>query len=248
MRSTLLALMMFFATPHGQQTISASFPPAPSGCTLPPVTSDWLASNSCSTGAACMNDAVGGNNATQSVSGDVPTYSASGTFSHPYLTFNGSTDFLNLGTGIPHTNTTYSFLVVGNFASVSTGAYVIAGVSLSLGYRINPNQQLALAGSTVTATGTASYSTSTKYALVATINTSTNAYTFSKLSGGSVTADGSGTASALPYSVNITTIGVGGTASAYLAAATPEIIYYNGVWTGGNLTTAAAYVACRYSI
>ena len=104
---------------------------------------------------------------------------------------------------------------------------------------------IAQVGVAVLATSTSSFSNNTNYAVVGTFNTSTGAYAFYSLAGGTYSSAGSGTASAptLGAAMDAIAIGNGGT---YLAGSSPEMAFYNGIWTTGNISTIATYTYCQY--
>src|ERR1700722_1347905 len=82
-------------------------------CTAPSMTYRWVPASGCSTSSACAKDRVAGNNASQTSSGALPTYSeAGGPDRTPDLTFNGSTDYLTFGTAIPSAVTTFTIYAV----------------------------------------------------------------------------------------------------------------------------------------
>jgi hypothetical protein len=210
------------------------------GCSLPSVTSQWLAvANANSTGNPGLSDSVGGNPASQTVSGDAPTYTSG---SPSYITFNGTSDFLTLSTSIPDSNTTYSFHVVIYWSSGPN--YMIGDGSGSLGYRLNTaGQSVAKVGTGNAAISSTALTTATAYALTAVYNTSTKAFAFYHDTGGTSTAETSGTATAETYSNPITTL-FGSINSTYINAKVYEIDFYNGTWSSTDAATLATYDHC----
>jgi hypothetical protein len=249
MKKILWILALFPLSLGGQYTVptySAGYLGSP-GCVNPTTTYQWIASNSCTSGAACMNDAVGGNNANQATSGNRPTYSASGTFPRPYLTFVAASDqYLTLASNISDTNTSYSFYVIVNFSGVSNNQTFIGSGGGGLAYQLSGSgkQVLAKVGTGVAATGTNAYSTSTNYALAVTYNVSANTYAFYKISGGSYASDGSGTATAETYTFALAEIGTADGSSYFMRGSSPEMGLYLGIWNSTQLTALATYVKC----
>ena len=245
---SFLLLALPAHAPNAQMLVGITGAVTPGTCVNPTTTSQWIASNSCSSGAACMNDAVSSNNAVQTVSGNRPTYTAYGIFNKPYLTFaTASSQFLNLTSTIPTSNTTYSFYAVLNNTSLSANNYLVAGGAGAIGYGIGSSgkQGIAKVSTAWAASGTNAIAANKNYAIAATFNTSTNAYQFFLVSGGGYTSDGSGTATAETYTVAMSYLGY---ANAYAAISTPEMGYYNGIWNSTQLQALATYVNCQYGL
>lgn len=221
------------------------------GCTAPATTYDWLPSATAgSSGNPGFNDAVGGNNATNS--SGYPAYGAtSGPNSKPALTFTASSNqSLNLSTGVPYTWTTYSVFVVYHTdtggsndetiigtSGTSANTFLIAdGSSSAIYFNLNGTQ---IQNST-------SIPASTWIALAIQWNVSTGAWTIYRLSGGTATSIGSGTNTATLSSSNLfNQIGEAGFFGFFFNQAIAELGFYNGTI---NSSTAATYASCQYGI
>jgi hypothetical protein len=221
------------------------------GCAAPPATYDWKASNSCSTGAACMNDSAAGNNAVNATA--YPTYSATGgPNSTPSLSFNGSSNYLQFPTALVFgTGDNYSMLAVFNVTSGS-GRYGFIGsaTTANLFYgSYSGHQNLTNITTSNIGTGTATLTNGTWYATAATVTDTSyynGNYAFFTLGSGTYATDGSGTTEYLPSATATNAIGLYYTTYANFKLS--EVIYYNNIWTSGNLSTAAAYVSCKYGL
>lgn len=218
------------------------------------ITYQFLPASGCSTSSACLSDAIGGNNASQTTSGDLPTYGAtSGANSKPALTFNGTSDFLNMATTIPSSANTYTFWVVWNTAALGAIAqtffantagtgfiYFIRGSSL--GYYSFVINGAVIANSTNPPTA------GTWTAEVVTYNATTGAGAFYTCASGSCTSNGTFT-QAETISGSIGVIGyTPGTSSYYMNAKLSELGYNNAVWSGGQISTFATWANCQYGI
>lgn len=223
--------------------------PASSGGGLG-LTYDWLAYNSVCTYTPCMHDTVASNDATNSTSGDRPTYSAtSGPNSTPGLAFNGSSDTLNFATSISSSVTQYDVFFVFTTPSLASTQAFMGGPSGALDFDLTTAGKviITISGTGTVATCTTAHSINTWYAYAVTFNTSTKGYACYILSGGTYTADGSGTASSGTLTGNLTNIGQQSTN--YLHATVPEIGLATGtIWGSTQLTTIATYVHSTYGI
>jgi hypothetical protein len=233
------------AAGYTQSAVGSAAYTISAGCTLPAVTSQWLAvANANGTGYPGFSDSVGSNPASQSVSADAPTYMASGTFTTPYLTFNGTSDFLNLATSIPDANTTYSFHVM---LHLSGSGYLIGGAANSIGWRIysgDSHEYFYKVGTgAATGAGTKVFSPGSNYGITATYNTSTKAYAFYWDNAGTSNADGSGTASTESYTANISTLMYANSGN-WVQVQVTEMDFYNGIWSSTDAATLATYDHC----
>jgi hypothetical protein len=231
-----------------------------------PVTATWDAlstSNTCGTsgGSVCSNglyayeayDAVYPGY-TQG-SGLQPTYNTNIINTQPAWIFGGA-QFFQLqspaGTNnpIPSSITQYTFVAYGiDFSSFPTQAPIIGGVGNNLLWQIESNvQKLLSAGVAQIGAGTDTISTSTPYTLAFTYDTGAAQLTFYKCSGGSCVQDGSGSTTNTPPTSPIYFLGKDGYSTHYLNASVPEIDFYQGIYTSGNLSSVATYSQSCYGI
>jgi len=227
-----------------------------STCTLPTnLTYRWLPAPGCSTSSPCMTDTVSGNNASQTISGDLPTYSSTGggaNGNNSYLTFNGTSDYLIPTTAIPTTANVYTFYAVFELTTASvtnplfgsSSAYSTPGV---VWYVTSSNLLRDSNNGPVFYTGTNTYSsTSTWYAVAAEFSVSGNTQSLYKCTSGTCTADGSGGTNTFG-AITATTNWLGASqllGPNFLHAKVSEFGYYN----GNSLTGLGAYVNCQYGI
>lgn len=234
-----------------------------SGCTPPTnETYRWVPNSGCSTSVACATDVVASNNASQTTSGDLPTYSATGgPNNQPYLSFNGTSDYLTFSTTIPTTactGTGCTFWVVWYIAS--TGAtkpwfgYSGGGNNFQGYYFQSANVQrlantFANAGGGYTGpwSGTDTYSATTWYTTAVTMTSGGTWQTY-KCSGGTCATDGSGGTGAgwgtISFATNALGIIAGQSATDYWSGRMAEWGYY----AGSSITGLAAWSKCQYGI
>ncbi len=245
----LIALILLLASFAQYGGDKSSVKPV-AGCTLPTnLTYRWIPNAGCSTSVACMTDTVAGNNASQTTSGDLPTYSATGgPNSTPALAFSGS--WVDFSTGIPAPtgSATYTFYEVIKLSSPTATQYLM-GNQTSLGalaveFGGTGVARLALTGTGAVATDTATMTGSTWYTKAVTFSYATEAYQFYTCSGGTCTAGAGGTATAGTYSQAINLIGARGNSSFGIGGSLAEFGYYNGISIAG----LGAYSQCQYGI
>ena len=223
---------------------------------LPTATYDWLPNSGCSTSVACMTDAIASNNASQTISGDLPTYSATGgPNSTKSLSFNGTSDFLTFATGVPYPTAghSYTFYTVWKTPSTTTIQPIldIALGSGSLGYGSRSTTYMGLtdAGVAQIAADNVAMSNNTWYAkiVVYTYTSSSSAtYAFFTCSSGTSNAGASGSAVNETFTRNTTRIGASATSYGNISLA--EVGYYNGTWSGAQNTAFCAYANARYGL
>lgn len=267
----LLALFLSASAAFGQQTAPGRGVPTASGtsncggapggssttgcggvpgtvtpaCVAPSMVYRWTPTAGCSTSTPCATDQVAGNNATQTSSGALPTYSATGgPNSTPSLSFNGS-DSAAFGTAIPSSVTAFTIYAIVNY-STSTSNAIIGGTSSgAIEYRINSSNHpdLLIQGAVDLGTGTQTLSPNTWYTEVITYQIS-GAYTFYFASGGNLTAAGTGSGSSSPFSSGTQTLGAAPGASEMFNGQIAEWGYLDSVNTSG----IATWSNCHFNI
>ena len=240
-----------------QRGFTVPFAPRPvaSGCTAPTTTNRWLPSTSCSSGSACLNDAVASNNAVQAT--HYPSYSATGgPNSTADLSFNGSSNYLQFPTAIAQgSSETVTLYAIVEPETTSRSALIAGGAAQDIGWadsNSTAHQWLANVNTASIGSGTATLTAGSWYAIAITIQATasgTGNYAFYKESGGSYSSDGSATGvTAFPTSGSTSNqIGLYYTGT-YAQFNLAELGYYNGVWNGTQLTAWATYAHCQYGL
>jgi hypothetical protein len=201
---TLALLLAFFAgSIQNQGPMDSSALSAPPPCVEPAgFTYIWTPTSGCSTSTPCATDIVAGNNATQTVSGDLPTYGATcGPNSTPCLTFNGTTDFLNITTPVPSGVTAFTLYAVINL-SASQVNVIFGGAGSGITYRINntTNQPDLEESGVQGINGTQTLSLSTWYTEIVTYDNGTTTTSFFDASGGALNSHGVSASPAFTFS------------------------------------------------
>lgn len=260
---SIMLLFPLFGAGNGKQYTVPQWGQNPhaSGCTPPGMTYRWVASSltgttNCGTSGTtlCANggpvytwpESVASNNATQTNSTKQPTFATNKINGYPAVSFNGSSGYMTFGTGIPYTNTTYTFYAVFSTASFPvSGQYILSGggTSGALAYAIRPTAALGinLYGTGNVASGSTINSANTWYTKAVTFNSSTKAYAFYDCAGGTCTQSNSGTASSSQTAGTVNSIS---TPVAYVTGYLAEVGYYNGLSVSG----IGAWSQCRYGL
>lgn len=205
----------------------------------------WTPTSGCSTSTPCATDQVAGNNASQTTSGDLPTYGATcGPNSTPCLTFNGTTDALLLATPIPSGLTALTMYAVIYVTAAQNNAIFGATNNGGLTYRINGSsnpdlEQLAVQGNS----GTQTLSLNTWYTEVVTYNGGTTTTSFYYASGGTLNAAGAPGGPAFSWSTTTTYLGNDQFGEPF-AGKIAEWGYLNSV----NTTGIAPWSQCHYGV
>jgi len=215
------------------------------GCTSPTTTSDWLPTATAgSSGNPGFNDAVGSNNATNA--SNYPSYSATGGVnSTPKLTWNGTSQYLNLGTSIPTNWTKYTGYVVFQHENSSQQYIMGASSNPSFSLQLNSNNMFVYEGSQLVQ-NSAAFVAGNWYAEAWDWTPATGVGHFQRCSSGSCVDDtnySTGSPASATYGFN----NIGSLAGAFywLASPTAEIGIYNGTL---NLSTLGTYIQCRYGL
>lgn len=219
---------------------------APPACVAPTMTYRWTPTVGCSTSTVCATDQVAGNNASQTTSGDLPTYSATGgPNSTPSLTFNGTTDFITPTTAIANPTGGLTIYVIFNQTANPGNTALIGGATSGLEYGVNGSGNMFLNQQSIQGIGAGSstVSLSTWYTKVITFNSSSNVWQFYNVSSGTLTSDGAGSTG---YPAWAATPNLGGAPDVgqNFHGSIAEWGYINSV----NTTGIAAWSSCHYAI
>lgn len=255
----LIVVMLLFVAQGGMMP-GPGTPHTTASCSVPSFTNVWPiygAGVTCNGGSACSVglgiDTVpslgtgGANSLTQTTGGNRPLYLPAAINSQPSATFT-SGDSFNITTPISGT------LIISVYAvfapSIGAGTSPITGNRGSNGafeWRINGaggTQQMNIAGVDMIGSGTATFPATTYSAALAQYNMSTNAWALFTISGGSASADGSGTYSGgMSLTQGINSIGFSDPDGAFQGN-----IAEVGTFAGTSTTGVAAYVNCKYGI
>jgi hypothetical protein len=187
---------------------------APASCVAPTgLVYRWTPTAGCSTSTVCATDQVAGNNASQTTSADLPTYSSTGGPNNtPSLTFNGTTDYIIPTIPIAGSTTGLIIYAVFNQTANPGNTALIGGATSGLEYGVNGSGNMFLNQQSIQGIGAGSstISLSTWYAKAITYNNTSNVWTFYNISGGSATSDGAGSTG---YPVWAATPNLGGAAN-----------------------------------
>ena len=230
-------------------TVTGANPTPAVACTAPPMTYRWTPASTCSTSQACATDQVSGNNASQTTSGDLPTYSATGGPNGlAELTFNGSSDYILPTTPIASGLTTFTMYAIFKTAGTpSSHNYALfAGNNNSIEFGIG------LAGDTafinqqdiIGVSGTKTFPSGTWYTEVVTYNNGTTTTALYKANGGALTSDGGSTSQAMSFSATTAYLGGQTLTSSYFNGSIAEWGFLNSVNTAG----IAQWSSCHYGI
>lgn len=173
------------------------------GCTPPTLTYEWPVynpANTCLGGGACANgnlndtivDLVAGNNATNSNPSLQPTYNTAQVNTKPADTWNTAAE-LPFPTPVAASGTTDTWFAVIK-PTASTLAPIVGGSSGGFEWRISASghQEVLLANTTLIGTGTAVISSSVYSTVAIEYDKTAGTWAFFICSGGTCTADGSG--------------------------------------------------------
>lgn len=245
----LLLLLPLLSTLIGDQ---ATYPtPGPGrqvhACTPPTMTYRWTPTSGCSTSTPCATDQVAGNNASQTTSGDLPTYGATcGPNSTPCLTFNGTSDFLTPTTPIASSGlTAVTVYAVVNMTSTSVLNYIYGGANFGFTFRTNTDGTVGFGVEGIVGSdGTQVLSPSTWYTIVVTYDNGTTTTNFYNATGGGLAPEGtSGTA--LSWSAATPTMASDTpNFSSFFGGSIAEWGYTNSVNTSG----IANWSSCHYGV
>jgi hypothetical protein len=205
----------------------------------------WVASSGCSTSTVCAKDRVDGNNASQTLSSALPTYSESGgPKGTPDLTFNGSTDYLTFRTAIPSAVTGFTIYAVIAMIGAGRENAIFGGDTGGIEYRINAsnNPDLLYQNIADVNSGTQTLSANKWYTEAVTFQIS-GAVNFYYASRGSLIPAGSGSTSSNAFSGITDSLG-GSQGGEYFRGKIAEIGYLSSVNTSG----IAAWSNCHYGI
>lgn len=250
---TLIALLLLassaLAQNPGPSVTGAGRLPPP--CVEPTMTYIWVPASGCSTSSPCATELVSGNNASQTTSGDLPTYSATGgPSSQPALVFNGSSDYLIMNTAIPSGVTAFTLYAVFKPAAPSSNGYDMfdSNVNNSIEFQIaNASQGGVAALNEKDIIGTyanRAYPSGNWYAEVATYNNGTTTTNFYAVSGGALAPDGVNTSQAFTFSGTTANLGGDTLTSQYFDGSIAEWGFLNSVNTAG----IANWVLCHYGV
>lgn len=240
----LLALATSMQNPGPSRGSKATAPPS---CNPPTMQYRWTPTSGCSTSTVCMTDAVVANNASQTNSANLPTYSATGgPNSQPELVFGAGSanDYLVFGTPVPLTLSTFTIYAVVNITTASLSNAIFGGAVGGIEYRINSsnNPELLKAATLSIGSGTQTLSAGTWYTQVMTY-TSASGYNFYHANGGSLTLAGTGSSSTT-FLGAANNIGAGAAQSEVLTGNLAEVGFLNSVNTAG----IAAWSSCHFGI
>lgn len=246
--SLLLSLLM------GTSATQATYPaPGPgrqaNSCTAPTMTYRWTPTSGCSTSTPCATDQVSGNNASQTTSGDLPTYGATcGPNSTPCLTFNGTTDYLLPTTAIAGPTDLTVYAIFKTATTPTTKGYpFIGGAANGIEFGIDTANQAFLNQQDITGTnGTRTYTSGTWYAEAITYHNATTTTNFYAVSGGGLSADGVSASPAMTFSAAAPNLGANtnGSDLEYFNGSIAEWGYLSSVNTAG----IAAWSSCHYGV
>jgi hypothetical protein len=205
----------------------------------------WTPTSGCSTSTPCATDQVSGNNASQTTSGDLPTYSATGgPNSTPSLAFNGTSDFIIPATAIPSGLTVFTLYVILNVTTLQDGA-MFGGVGGGIEYRIDSSGKPGLLVQSVVGTsGTQTLSTGTWYTVVVTHDNGTTTTNFYNATSGTLSAQGNNTTQAMVLTSTTNDLGGATGNSEFFNGEIAEWGYLNSVNTAG----IAAWSNCHYGV
>ncbi len=254
----MLGMMPSMGALQQDQTIVAVRKKAPP-CVAPTMTYRWAAynpSNLCTGSVACTDgakiitlaDFVSTNNGTQATDG--PIYHTNQINGQPALTFLGiaGTTYVQLATSLAVTGsaTFYAVLRVNSGAANSPVIGVNANGGIEWDNNGTPNYKMIMQSSGVAFIGTETTARSlTNFTTVAlTYNFSTGAYVFYDCSGGTCTADGSGTTTASWTGGRVYYIGLVNSFGTKFDGQIAEVGYLS----SSSTTGIGAYSQCKYGI
>jgi hypothetical protein len=242
----LIALLLALLT--GQSTYPAPGPGRQANsvaCVAPTMTYRWTPTSGCSTTTPCATDQVSGNNASQTTSGDLPTYGATcGPNSTPCLAFNGTSDYLTIATPIPSGVTNFTMYAIFNPTTASTYNAFFAGGNNSIEFAITTTTATLSQIGATSVPGSRSFSTGTWYTEVVTYANGSTTTAFYAASGGSLTSDGGSISQAFSFSSNTPYLGAIPMYSVGFNGPIAEWGYLNSV----NTTGIANWSSCHYGV
>ena len=263
-KALLSALLVgcFAASPQYISTSGGGQPGYSAACTAPTMTYRYAAynsSNACGTtgGSSCTTngqaaysaaDFVAGNTATEATTARQAVYNTNEINGLPAWTFSDAvagTGFV-MGTAIPSSISAFTMYAVMEFPTAHAGALLSNTPGGAIEWRINSgnNMQLEVNETLNIGASTQNLSTNTWYTVVVTYNTVSGAYAFYNASGGTLTAEGSGT-NAQSFTQPTAIIGNAGFGTSdYYNGQIAEIGFLNSV----NTTGIAAWSKCEYGL
>lgn len=221
--------------------------PAPTlACTAPTMTYRWTPASTCSTSQPCATDQVAGNNASQTTSGDLPTYSATGGPNGlASLTFNGTSDYIIPTTPIASGLTAFTMYAIFKPAGTpSSHNYdLFGGTNNSIEFGIDDSAGNAFLNQQdiIGASGNATFPSGTWYTEIVTYQNGTSTTSFYKANGGALTSDGGGVQS-MTFSSTTPYLGGEPLTGDYFNGSIAEWGFLNSVNTAG----IAAWSSCHY--
>lgn len=245
-----LALLLALLSGHiqNQGPMDSSALSAPPPCIEPTgMTYIWVPAAGCSTSTPCATDVVAGNNASQTTSGDLPTYGATcGPNSRPCLTFNGTTDFITPTTAIPSGLTNLTFYAVINITTGSVyNAFFGSTSSQFAEFAVTSGNVPQLAETGIAgAQGTQTISTGTWYTLIVTYANGTTTTSFYNASGGALNPQGSFGGPAMTFPNPTADLGASRGDPSFFNGKIAEWGYTNSVNTAG----IANWSSCHYGV
>lgn len=215
-------------------------------CAPPPMKYRWISAAACSTSQPCATDQVTGNSASQTTSGDLPTYNpTNGPSDGASLIFNGTTDFLLPATPIPApTDLTIYAVFKTATAPTSHGYPFIGGTANGIEFEVGTGNQISLnQQDTVGIAGNRTFTPGTWYGEVATYKNSTTTVSFYAVSNGALVPDGGGP-QALSFSATTPDLGANTHDNEFFNGPIAEVGYLDSANTAG----IANWLSCHYGV
>ncbi len=225
--------------------------PAPViSCTAPTMTYRWTPASTCSTSQPCAIDQVAGNNASQSTSGDLPTYGATGGPNGlAALTFNGTSDYIIPTTPIASGLTSFTMYAIFKPAGTPSSGHnydFFGGTNNSIEFGIDPSDNAVLNQQDIIGVnGNAAFPAGTWYTEIVTYQNGTTTTNFYKANGGALTPDGGSTSQALSFSATTPYLGGNTVTSSYFNGSIAEWGFLSG---SANPSGIAQWSSCHYGI
>jgi hypothetical protein len=232
-------------------TVTGATPTPAIACNAPTMTYRWTPAAACSTSQPCATDQVAGNNASQTTSGDLPTYSATGgPDGTPALVFNGTSDYLAMTTPIASGLTSFTMYAIFKPAGVPSGGHnydFFGGTNNSIEFGIDPSGDNAFLNQQdiIGVAGNATFPSGTWYTEVVTYNNGTTTTALYKANGGALTSDGGSTSQAMSFSATTPYLGGQTLTSSYFNGSIAEWGFLSG---SANPAGIAQWSSCHYGI
>lgn len=231
-------------------TVTGVTPQPVVSCTAPTMTYRWTPASTCSTSQPCATDQVAGNNASQTTSGDLPTYSATGGPNGlAALTFNGSSDYLTMTTPIASGLTTFTMYAIFKPAGTPASGHnydLFGGTNNSIEFGIDPSDNAVINQQDIIGvSGTATFPAGTWYTEVVTYNNGTTTTALYKANGGALTSDGGSTSQAMSFSATTPYLGGQTLTGSYFNGSIAEWGFLSG---SANPAGIAQWSSCHYGI